>query len=120
MQAYLDQAIQILREGFAQINDPKGLIIALAATIFLRSWGQWIPAAVIAVLIHIVIEHFAPVLAGQSELALPPLMEPAFWSRTGILLVGYLVVIAIFFFVKRIITTAMGGGGAGPKPKGKR
>ena len=117
MQAYLDQAVQVLRDGFTQINDPKGLLIALAATIFLRSWGQWFPAAVIAVLIHVAIEHFAPVLAGQSELALPPLMEPAFWSRAGILLVGYLIVIGIFFFVKRILTTAMGGGGG--KPKGK-
>lgn len=116
MQAYLDQAVQVLRDGFTQINDPKGLLIALAATIFLRSWGQWIPAAIIAVLIHVAIEHFAPVLAGQRELALPPLMEPAFWGRAGILLVGYLIVIGIFFFVKRIITTAMGGGG---KPKGK-
>jgi hypothetical protein len=117
MQAYLDQAVQVLREGFTQINDQKGLLIALAATIFLRSWGQWIPAALIAVLVHIAIEHFAPVLAGQSELALPPLMEMSFWTRAGILLVGYLIVIGIFFVVKRIITTAMGGGGGGGKGK---
>ncbi|MBL8536396.1 MAG: hypothetical protein JNM59_03220 [Hyphomonadaceae bacterium] len=111
MQAYLDQAVQVLREGFTQINDPKGLLIALAATIFLRSWGGWIPTAIVSVVIHIAIEHFAPLLAGQRELALPPLMEPSFWTRAGILLVGYLIVIGIFFFVKRIITTAMGGGG---------
>ncbi|HCK84871.1 MAG TPA: hypothetical protein DHW63_10265 [Hyphomonadaceae bacterium] len=111
MQAYLDQAVQILREGFAQINDPKGLIIALAATIFLRSWKQWIPAAIVAVLIHIAIEHFAPMLAGQSAIALPPLMEAPFWNRVGVLLVGYLVVIGIFFFAKRILMTAAGAGG---------
>ncbi len=111
MQAYLDQAVQILREGFAQINDPKGLIIALAATIFLRSWKQWIPAAIIAVLIHIAIEHFAPMLAGQSAIALPPLMEAPFWNRAGVLLVGYLIVIGIFFFVKRIVMTAAGADG---------
>ncbi|MEZ5996185.1 MAG: hypothetical protein R3C25_10560 [Hyphomonadaceae bacterium] len=115
MQAYLDQAVQVLREGFAQINDPKGLIIALIATLFMRSWGQWIPAAIIAVLAYVAIEHFAPVLAGQSDLALPPLMEAPFWTRTGILLVGFLIVIGIFFFVKRIITAAMGGGGAKAK-----
>lgn len=115
MQAYLDQAVQILREGFAQINDPKGLLIALAATLFLRSWGQWFPAGVIATVLHVAIDHFAPVLAGQRELALPALMDAPFWSRTGILLVGYLIVIGIFFFVKRIIMTAVGGGKAKAK-----
>lgn len=106
---FVDQAVAVLRDGFAQINDPKGLLIALAATIFLRSWGQWIPAAVLATVIYVAIEHFAPVLTGQSALALPPLMEPAFWTRTGILLVGFLLVIAILFFVKRILMTALGG-----------
>lgn len=112
MQAYLDQAVQILRDGFTQINDPKGLIVALAATLFLRSWTQWIPVSIIAVVIHVAIEHFAPMLAGQSELALPPLMEAPFWNRVGVLLVGYLIVIGIFFFVKRIVMTAAGAGGA--------
>lgn len=112
MQAYLDQAIEVLRAGFTQINDPKGLLIALAATVFMRSWGQWIPAAIVSVLIYIAIEHFAPVLAGQGQLALPPLMEAGFWTRTGILLVGFLIVIGVFFFLKRIFMTAAGGGKA--------
>ncbi len=111
MQAYLDQAIQVLRDGFTQINDPKGLIIAAVATLFLRSWGQWIPAAIISTVVYVAIEHFAPVLAGQGELALPPLVEASFWTRTGVLLVGFLIVIGIFFFVKRIVNSAAGGGG---------
>lgn len=115
MQAYLDQAVQVLREGFTQINDPKGLLIALAATVFIRTWGQWIPAAVISTVIYVAIEHFAPVLAGRGELVLPPLLDPAFWTRTGILLVGFLLVIAVFFFVKRILVNAAGGGGGGKK-----
>jgi hypothetical protein len=111
MQAFLDQALAVLSAGFTQINDPKGLLIALAATLFLRSWGQWIPAAIIATLIYVGIEHFAPVLAGQGELELPPLVEASFWSRAGILLVGFLLVIGVFFFVKRIIMNAAGVGG---------
>ena len=110
MQAYLDQAVEVLRAGFTQINDPKGLIIALIATLFMRSWGQWIPAGIISVVAYVAIEHFAPVLAGQAELALPPLVEIGFWTRTGILFVGFLIVIGIFFFVKRIITSSAGGG----------
>ena len=110
MQAILDQAVQILRDGFTQINDPKGLLIALAATLFMRSWGQWIPAAVISTLLYVLIAHFAPILAGNRELALPPLTEGGFWVGTGILFVGFLLVIAVFFFVKRIIQSAAGGG----------
>ena len=111
MQAYLDQAVQVLRDGFTQINDPKGLLIALAATVFVRSWGQWIPAAIISTIVYVAVEHFAPVLAGRGELVLPPLMEAGFWTRTGILFVGFLLVIGVFFFVKRILMNASGGGG---------
>ena len=110
MQEYLDQAVQVLREGFTQINDPKGLLIALAATLFMRSWGQWIPAALVSTILYILIEHFAPILAGRGEFALPPLTEGDFWTRVGILLVGFLLVIGLFFFVKRIIQNAAGGG----------
>jgi hypothetical protein len=113
MQAFLDQALEVLRAGFTQINDPKGLLIALAATVFMRSWGQWIPAAIVSVVIYRAIEHFAPVLAGQRELALPPLVEQSYWTQTGILLVGFLLVIALMFFVKRILMAAAGGGGKG-------
>ena len=111
MQAFLDQALEVLRAGFTQINDPKGLLIALAATVFMRSWGQWIPAAFISVVVYRAVEHFAPVLAGQRELALPPIVEGAYWTQTGILLVGFFLVIAVLFFVKRIIMTAAGSGG---------
>lgn len=110
MQAILDQSIQILRDGFTQINDPKGLLIALAATLFMRSWGQWIPAAVVSTLLYVLIEHFAPILAGRGELALPPLTDGNFWVRVGVLLVGFLLVIAVFFFVKRVVQNAAGGG----------
>jgi hypothetical protein len=115
MQALLDQALEILRAGFTQINDPKGLLIALAATVFMRSWGQWIPASIISVVVYVAIDHFAPVLAGQGQLALPPLMDGGFWTRTGVLLVGFLLVIGVLFFVKRILMQAAGGGDAKKK-----
>ena len=111
MQAYLTQAADVLREGFTQINDPKGLLIALAATVFMRSWGQWFPAGVISTIIYVAIEHFAPALAGHGPVVLPPLMDGQFWARTGILLAGFLIIIGVFFFVKRILMNAIGGGG---------
>lgn len=104
MQALIDQAVQVLREGFSQINDPKGLLIALAATVFMQSWKQWLPVALAALALHVAVERLAPVLAGVSgDVRLPPLLEQAFWTQTGILYVGYLAVIAVFFFVKRLL-----------------
>ncbi len=115
MQEYLNQALGVVRDGYGEINGTMGLVIALAATLFLRSWGQWIPAATLATLAHIAIEHFAPVLAGKEPLELPELMTQGFWVNAGVLLVGYLVVIGIFFFTKRILMVAFAGGGGGKK-----
>ena len=107
---YVDQAVAILREGFANANNPKGLLIALAATIFLSSWKQWIPIAIGATVVHIAIDTLAPVLSGgEGSVALPPLMETSFWTSTGVLFVGYAIVIAVFFLVKGMVFK--GGGG---------
>ena len=120
MQIYLDQALQVLREGFGQINDLKGLAIALIATLFIRTWGQWFGAAILSTVIYVGIDHFAPLLAGQGEIALPPLMEPAFWTRAGVLLVGFLVVIGLFFWIKRMLLTAIGDARGGADAKSKK
>ncbi|MEZ6022072.1 MAG: hypothetical protein R3C16_01355 [Hyphomonadaceae bacterium] len=100
----VDQAVEYLREGFANINNPKGLLIALAATIFLGSWKQWIPVALVATVIHVAIERLAPVLSGGGgDVTLPPLMEEAFWTQFLVLFLGYLVIIGIFFLLKGMI-----------------
>jgi hypothetical protein len=102
---YVDQAVDILREGFANTNNPKGLLIALAATLFMGSWRQWIPIALAATIIHIAIDRLAPVLAGDNDgaVTLPPIMEPAFWSNTGVLLAGYAIIIAVFYLIKSML-----------------
>ncbi|MBL8530990.1 MAG: hypothetical protein JNK94_04580 [Hyphomonadaceae bacterium] len=100
----VDQAIAYLREGFANINNPKGLLIALAAVIFMGSWKQWLPISLVAVVVHIAIGQLAPVLSGSGgEVTLPPLMEEAFWTQTLVLFLGYLVIIGIFYFLKSLL-----------------
>jgi hypothetical protein len=97
----VDQAVAYLREGFANINNPKGLLIALAATIFMGGWRQLLPIALVATVVHIVIERLAPVLAGGGgEVTLPPLMEEGFWTQVLVLFLGYAIIIAVFFFIK--------------------
>ncbi len=101
---YVDQAVVYLREGFANINNPKGLLIALAAVLFMGSWRQWIPVGLVATIIHIAIERLAPVLAGEGgDVTLPPLMEEAFWTQVLVLFLGYLIIIGIFFLLKSLL-----------------
>lgn len=100
----VNQALDVLREGFANINNPKGLLIALAAVLFMGSWKQWLPIALGATVVHLAIDTLMPVLNNSGgQVALPPLMETNFWVNTGVLFVGYLVVIGVFFFIKGMI-----------------
>lgn len=100
----VDQAVEYLREGFANINNPKGLLIALAATIFMGSWRQWIPVSLVATVIHIAIERLAPVLAGSGgAVTLPPLMEEAFWTQVLVLFLGYMIIVGVFFLLKSML-----------------
>lgn len=100
----VDQAVAYLRDGFGTINNPKGLLIALAATIFMGSWRQWIPVAAVATVIHIAIEQLAPVLAGAGgDVRLPELMSESFWTQTLVLFLGYLVIIGVFFLLKGML-----------------
>jgi hypothetical protein len=103
IQPYLDQVLDYVRAGFDQINGPQGLLIALAATVFLQSWKQWLPVAVVAGAVHIAVDTLAPVLAGQAALRLPPLVDVEFWQGFAVLVAGYAVIIAVFFFIKRLL-----------------
>ena len=66
---------------------------------------QWIPFVVLAVVAHIAIQEIAPVLAGSdgAELNLPPIMEESFWVNTGVVALGYLIVIGVFFLIKSLL-----------------
>jgi len=100
----VDQVIAYLREGFANINNPKGLLIALAAVIFMGAWKQWLPLSLVAVVFHIAIEQLMPVLGGGGgDVTLPPLMEEQFWTRVLVLFLGYFVIIGVFYFLKSLL-----------------
>jgi hypothetical protein len=116
VQAFFDAALEYARTGFYAINGPQGLLIALAATIFIGSWKQWLPVSLLAAVIHIAVDTLAPVLAGKGALKLPPLVEPSFWQSFLVLFAGYVVVIGIFFFVKRLVIRPA----AAPAPAGKK
>lgn len=101
---FVDQAIASMRDGFGIVNgDWRNLVIALIAAVFMSSWKQWVPFAVLAVVAHIAIEQLAPVLAGDNAFSLPPIMEQEFWIRAGVLALGYMITIGVFFLIKSLI-----------------
>lgn len=102
VQPYLDSLVEFLRAGFNETNQVQGLLIALAATIFMQTWKQWFGIALVAVVVHVAVDVIVPVLSG-GEFRLPPMVEPEFWIQCASRYVGYLIVIAIFFAVKRVL-----------------
>jgi hypothetical protein len=100
---YVDQAVAYVREGFDTVNQLTGLLIALVLTIFMGSWKQWLPFALLGAIVHIAINQFGPVLTGGGELRLPDITSETFWTQALVLFLGYLIVIGIFFLVKRLI-----------------
>ncbi|MBN8608830.1 MAG: hypothetical protein J0L81_18075 [Caulobacterales bacterium] len=102
---FVDQAVAYMRDGFGIVNgDWRNLVLALIAAIFMGGWKQWLPFAALAVVAHIAIQKLAPVLAGDGEaLSLPPIMETQFWIEAGVLLLGYLITIGVFFLIKSLI-----------------
>ncbi len=101
--SYVDQALSFLRDGFNDINQVQGLLIALAATVFMQTWRQLLPIALLAVVVHIGVDLLAPVLASDAAFRLPPLMEGEFWRQVAGLFVGYVIVISVFFFIKSLL-----------------
>ncbi len=100
----LNDALEYLRQGFANINNPKGLLIALAAVLFMGSWKQWLPLSVLALVIHIAIDQLQPAFSGNGgDVRLPELLSEGFWTQALVLLLGYLVIIGVFYFAKSLI-----------------
>jgi hypothetical protein len=99
---YLNPLLDYLQNGFDRVNAAQGLAIALIAVILMRKWVQWPSVAFAATFVHAIVDAALPIIAGQSAVKLPPIMEPIYWQYLAALYVGYLIVIAMFFAVKRV------------------
>ena len=100
-QPYLDQGFQFLREGFYSVNAVLGLLIALVAAFIMSSWGRLWPIVLGAVVVDVLARALIPVVAGQGSFRLPPVVEVSFWRHVLVLLIGYVLVISLFFFMRK-------------------
>lgn len=99
----LTAVLEFARAGFAEINAVQGLIIALVAAQFLPSWRRLPRYAIYAAIIHLAVDLILSVLADGSAFRLPEFLELPFWRYVATLLIGYLVIIAVFALIKRLV-----------------
>ena len=105
--AYFDQAIQFMRDGFAEVNNrgrAYALIIALVATFVLTSYRNILYVTAGATLAYLALEIMLPVLADGAAFQLPPdLLQMSYWRKAASLFVGYLIIISVFYLIKRVV-----------------
>lgn len=99
----VNSVLDFLQSGFDNINKMQGLIIAAAAVFLMPGWRRLLHVCVAAVLVHAAVDTLLPVLARNAPFRLPDLPDPAYWKYLGLLLVGYISVIALFFAIKRVV-----------------
>lgn len=115
---YFNIVLDFMRVGFNGINaSTQGLLIALAAAIFMQNWKQLIGMALLAVVVTLAVEALVPVISDNQRFALPSLFEAEFLRVQASRFVGYMVVIAIFFIIKQALFRVVPQGGAA-KAKG--
>jgi hypothetical protein len=103
---YVGQAVTALQTGFLKVNEPAGLVIALIAAILISSWRNLVPMALLATIVLVAIKNLPTLQSGH----LPNFTQTAFWTQTGGYLLGYLIIIAVFFGLKSMLF-----GRGGPK-----
>ncbi len=103
--AFFEGVLELARGGFDTVNQIMGLVIALIAAILMKGWNRLVAIAAGATLVHLLIQTLMPLINGGS-LSLPDVLSLTFWQTFVALLLGYLVVIAIFFAIKRYVLRA--------------
>jgi len=97
--SYLGQAISALQSGFLKVNEPAGLVIALIAAILVSSWRNLVPMALLATVVLVGIKNLPTLQSGH----LPNFTQTGFWTQAGGYLLGYLIIIAVFFGLKSML-----------------
>ena len=100
---YLDQALDFMRRGYANVNAVQGLLIALGAAYLMTDYRRILVITLGATLVHLAFRVMLPVLANGAAFELPPIFDQWYWEYALSLFVGYLVVISIFYLIKRTV-----------------
>ncbi|MBS0297517.1 MAG: hypothetical protein JSR45_14510 [Proteobacteria bacterium] len=93
--------LDFIHHGFNDVRTSVvAIIIALIAVLMMKTWGRLIFMAIGAVIVHLAIIALLPLVQG-GKFVFPDVMSQAFWMQAISLLVGYAILIVVFFFLKK-------------------
>ena len=105
---YVNEAWDLLRQGFVHVNAILGLLIALYFAYRMSAWKDLAKISVGATLTHLIAGVMVPVIDHNAAFRLPPIVEKTFFWNTVALFLGYVVVVATLFFVKKNVLSKGG------------
>ena len=98
----VNEIVALGHQGFGTVDSVQGIIIAVVAAALMRRYGQIIFFAVIATVIHEVINIGRGTMAGGA-IALPDFTNMEVLKLIAVRFVGYLVVISLVYLVRRVV-----------------
>ena len=98
----VNEIIALGHQGFGSVDSVQGIIIAVIAAALMRRYGQIIFYAIVATIIHEVVNIGRGMMAGGA-LALPDFTNMEVLKLMGIRFVGYLVAISLIYIVRRVV-----------------
>jgi hypothetical protein len=108
VQSWLDYIWSFFQNGFHDVNQLLGLLIAIGAAYFLSKYSRIFVIALGALVFYIVAEVILPVVVNHAEFKLPNMVDNGYWQRVVAIYAGFLIVITVFYLVKRFM---LRGGG---------
>jgi hypothetical protein len=107
---YLDWIYGLMRSGFYEINDVRGILIALVGAFMMTEFRR-LPVIVLGcVAADLLVRVLGPVIVNKRALELPAIVEVGFWQSVLALVLGYLVVVAVLYVVKAFFLRLFDGG----------
>jgi hypothetical protein len=106
----LNDIYQLIRTGFYEVNDVRGILIAAVGAYVLTSYLR-VPVIVLGCLVaDVAVRVLGPVIVNKESIRLPPLVETTFWTQMLALALGYLIIVSALYLVKRLFQRLTDGG----------
>lgn len=107
---YVDWLYALMRSGFYEVNDVRGILIAAIGAYVLTS-ARRLPLVVLGcVAADLVVRVLGPVIVNKRAIELPAIVELGFWHSVLALILGYLVVVTVLYIVKVFLLRLFDGG----------
>jgi hypothetical protein len=102
---FVDQAFGYLQTGYAQMNAPLGILIAIVLAYQMGDFKQVFRQGLIGTIAYAVLQVLMPVLANTGAgLQLPPdLLTQNYWINLVTVFLAMVLMILVFFTVKRTV-----------------